>query len=563
MKRARSGRCWTVRLVPYGRPAQGVCVIDCTAAVCRSRVPASVRHRDPARARAAAWHHMRAHAEEWDVAAGAVCRCRSTKCAWHSQAIGCGGDLVLVVVPGLGNRVWTVAEVCSACAQAVPGGRILKHSSGIAAGAASAAAAVRRDPCAVCVQEATLLFSRVREDAAAEKTALTAGAELQPVHVAWLEPALRYLSTTGGGRTSQGRLLAFLVLLRPSGFRGIRLMAADFSVQHTGLTETAVEDLAETGWLRRIGGGSASCTVSREAVWAASDAERGRTDVPLLPAHEHLALHDWVCRLIGHALLRGQPAEVRLAAVCLTARSALRSRADVGLRPLTRICAFGSPEAGVAALNALRATGWVDKLHVNSGWKQPATYHLGQAASLFLAPPGTPPPALVAVPAAESCFAVASWVHAFEDRHRHPPALRDVLAFHAGQDPAHSWNGSQLKATAGGLQREAWLEVGDGTEQLVRPGRQYWRHLNASKAKARKRHALSPRQEDPGARSADPPARTQRPVDISPHGHGPDLPLRPVRSSKPSSPSTPSPSAVPPGIWLLPGARAVLASDRP
>lgn len=560
MRCSRPGRWWTVRLVPYGRPAQGVCVVDCTAAVCRSRVPASVRHRDPAQARASAWRHMRAHAEELDVAAGAACRCRSVGCAWHARATGCSGAAVLVVVPGLTDRVWTVAEVCSACAGAIPRSHVLKRSIQQDTISTPADTAIRRDVCAVCVQEATSPLAGMRS-AAGEEGARAAGPGLHPAQAARLEPALRYLGGVGGGRTSQGRLLALLALLHPSGMGGIRLTAEALSAQHAGLTEAALQDLAEGGWLRRVGSRPASCASGREGVWAVADAERGLADVPLLPAHEHLVVHDWVCRLIGHALLDGQPAEVRLTAVCLTARATLHGRGDVGLRSLARMCAFASPTAGAAALNALRATGWVNKLHVNSGWKQPATYLLGEAARLFLAPPGAPVPESSAVPTKGRDFAVAAWVHAFERRHRHPPALRDVLAFHCRQDSSRSWSSSQLKAAADSLQRECWLEIGQGAEQWVRPGQRYWRHLTTSKAKARKRHALSPRQEEPRGRSVNRPIRVRQPVGVSPHGHGPALPLGADRPGKPSSPSTSASSAVPAGIWLLPGARAVLAPD--
>ncbi|MEU2915668.1 hypothetical protein ACFYM3_40530 [Streptomyces massasporeus] len=463
-------------------------------------------------------------------------------------------------MPSLTDRVWTVAEVCSACAGAIPRGHVLKRSIQQDTGSAPADGAVRRDVCVVCVQEATSPFAGMRGTAEAE-SARAAGPGLQPAQAARLEPALRYLGGVGGGRTSQGRLLALLALLHSGGLGGIRLTAEDLSAQHAGLTEAALQDLAEVGWLRRVGGRAVSCASGREGVWAVGDAERGLADVPLLPAHEQIAVHDWVCRLIGHALLHGQPAEVRLAAVCLTARATLHGLGDVGLRPLARMCALPSPAAGANVLNALRATGWVNKLHVNSGWKQPTTYHLAEASRLFLAPPGAPVPESSAVPTMGREFALAAWVDAFERRHRHPPGLRDVLAFHCLQDPSRSWSSSQLKAAADSLQRESWLEIGERAEQWVRPGRRYWRHLATSKAKARKRHALSPRQEDPRGRSANRPVRMRQPVGVSPHGHGPALPLGTDRPGKPPSPSTPASSAVPAGIWLLPGARAVLAPD--
>ncbi|MEU3620352.1 hypothetical protein ABZ725_50050 [Streptomyces sp. NPDC006872] len=175
--------------------------------------------------------------------------------------------------------------------------------------------------------------------AAAEEDVLAVGPGLQPAHGAWLEPVLQHLNAAGAGRSSQGRLLALLVLLHPSGFRGIRMAAEDFAARHAGLTEAALQDPAETGSLRRAADRPVSCAVSAEAAWTMADAGHRHAGVPLLPVHEHLAMHGWVCRLVGHALLRGQPAEVRLAAVCLTARAAPCGRGDVGLRRLSRMCA--------------------------------------------------------------------------------------------------------------------------------------------------------------------------------------------------------------------------------
>lgn len=122
----RSSRSWTVRLVPKGRPAEGVCVVDCSAPRC---TPPGDRYRDPRSARAAAMRHISAHVQHIRVPTGAVCRCRAGRCAWHRGPSGCGGPMVLVLVPGVADRVWTVAETCARCARAIPRGSVLKDTS--------------------------------------------------------------------------------------------------------------------------------------------------------------------------------------------------------------------------------------------------------------------------------------------------------------------------------------------------------------------------------------------------------------------------------------------------
>ena len=69
-----------------------------------------------------------------------------------------GGSVCLVVVPGLADRVWTVAEVRSACAQAIPHARVLKRAAGIAVHTLPSAGAAGRG-CAACVHEAPALLS--------------------------------------------------------------------------------------------------------------------------------------------------------------------------------------------------------------------------------------------------------------------------------------------------------------------------------------------------------------------------------------------------------------------
>ncbi|MFJ3799974.1 hypothetical protein ACIPSJ_27295 [Streptomyces sp. NPDC090088] len=391
-------------------------------------------------------------------------------------------------------------------------------------------------------------------------------AEAGSVLAGRLEPVLRRLSDTAAGRTAEARLLALLAVLHPHGQRGFRLTGGDFLFSDAAAAEAAVSDLASSGLLRRADAPSRSSHGAREPVWAVAGTEQSGAGMPGTVL-ERFVLHMWVSRLVQHELLDGQPAGVRLAALYLTECSLLRGRGQAGLRSLARLCALGPPEAGAETLGSLQAAGWVDALHMNSGWNRPATYRLSETARLLV--PGCDPPAAeCSVSLAEgSEFALASWVHAFGRRHGHPPSLDGFLAFHNRQSSYRFFGSRELQIMVSALRQKGWVEIHDAAVPTVRPGARYWRHRAASKGNPSKRHALSPRQDAPPSRRTTDSSSRQRQAGLSPHGRGPDLPLTPPRPRTTAQPtvyaSAPTASVVPPGIWLLPGARAVLDPDSP
>lgn len=198
-------------------------------------------------------------------------------------------------------------------------------------------------------------------------------------------------------------------------------------------------------------------------------------------------------------------------------------------------------------------------LHLNSGWKQPATYQLADPVRSLLprATPAEAPRDSTVINVAGQEMVVAAWVHAYHRRHGHPPALRTVLAAHCPQDPATPWSTDQLRAAAHQLQSAGWLNVDNAEEHPAQPGPRYWRRT--SSPRRHKRHALSPRlearQTPPVRRTVTPPA----PERVSRPAQGPDLTLH-------TGPATALPastaSVVPKGIWLIPGAHAILLPDR-
>ncbi|MDX3116299.1 MULTISPECIES: hypothetical protein [Streptomyces] len=118
----RPGRCWTIRVVGHR---------DRTASVtCSSPCSMPPRSRDLAALRRFAEAHAAAHARAAAVHHDAACWCRRQRCALHEGVrVACAGTVVLVLRhdPAVG-QVWTLTEVCSACASLLPHARVLSRA---------------------------------------------------------------------------------------------------------------------------------------------------------------------------------------------------------------------------------------------------------------------------------------------------------------------------------------------------------------------------------------------------------------------------------------------------
>ncbi|MGW2683592.1 hypothetical protein ACWC6I_10580 [Streptomyces sp. NPDC001414] len=102
--------------------------MTCTTATCR--IPP--RSRDLVGLRAFAAQHAAVHAGVAAALAHAWRHCGSTRCAAHPDAPAhCAGGVVLVLQHGpLAGRVWTLEEVCRACAPLIPHARVLARAAG-------------------------------------------------------------------------------------------------------------------------------------------------------------------------------------------------------------------------------------------------------------------------------------------------------------------------------------------------------------------------------------------------------------------------------------------------
>ncbi|MFJ6729952.1 hypothetical protein ACIQPQ_34135 [Streptomyces sp. NPDC091281] len=101
---------------------------DRTASVtCSSACAMPPRSRDLAALRRFAEAHAAAHARAAAVRSDAACWCRRQRCASHEGArVTCAGSVVLVLRhdPAVG-QVWSLSEVCSACASCMPHTRVI------------------------------------------------------------------------------------------------------------------------------------------------------------------------------------------------------------------------------------------------------------------------------------------------------------------------------------------------------------------------------------------------------------------------------------------------------
>ncbi|WP_369382610.1 hypothetical protein [Streptomyces sp. cg36] len=134
-----TGRVWTVRLAPYGRPSAGTVRLSCSRPAC-----ADQRFTTAAQARKGAVEHVNGHLAHVRSGGGprgdVWCACRAADCAWHTPdtldghrggarpaaaAVRCGGPVVLTVHADRAGRLWRIAETCARCAAATGDCRVL------------------------------------------------------------------------------------------------------------------------------------------------------------------------------------------------------------------------------------------------------------------------------------------------------------------------------------------------------------------------------------------------------------------------------------------------------
>ncbi|MFD7975459.1 hypothetical protein [Streptomyces sp. NPDC059071] len=136
------GRTWTIRLT--GHPDHSA-TVTCSTPGCR--MPA--RSKDLQTLRVFAAEHVRAHARLAAPRPNAACACGASDCRHHAARTTCTGRTLLVLIhnPAVAE-VWTLAEICQACAPQISHATVLAGAGGgggaresLAARAAAATAA--------------------------------------------------------------------------------------------------------------------------------------------------------------------------------------------------------------------------------------------------------------------------------------------------------------------------------------------------------------------------------------------------------------------------------------
>ncbi|WMX48632.1 hypothetical protein RGF97_32870 [Streptomyces roseicoloratus] len=136
------GRTWTIRLTGHSDHSA---TVTCSTAGCR--MPA--RSKDLHSLRVFAAEHVRAHARLASPRPNAACACGASDCRHHAARTTCTGRALLVLIhnPAVAE-VWTLAEICQACAPQISHASVLAGAGGaggdrdsLAARAAAATAA--------------------------------------------------------------------------------------------------------------------------------------------------------------------------------------------------------------------------------------------------------------------------------------------------------------------------------------------------------------------------------------------------------------------------------------
>ncbi|MFF7813104.1 hypothetical protein ACFZCF_14495 [Streptomyces sp. NPDC007945] len=117
------GRTWTIRLTGHHDHSARV---SCTTAGCRM----PDRSKDIRALRAFAAEHVRAHARLATPRPNAACACGGAGCRHHQARALCSGRTLLVLIhnPAVGE-VWTLAEICEACAPLITHARIVARAA--------------------------------------------------------------------------------------------------------------------------------------------------------------------------------------------------------------------------------------------------------------------------------------------------------------------------------------------------------------------------------------------------------------------------------------------------
>lgn len=305
-------RVWTVELRPHA-PGPVLGCLRCT--------PRTVPLQGTT-AQTAALRHLAAHARSDAVADYLrTCQCRQRGCRWHARHRGCAGSVLLVLSRDHGGRNWRLADVCAACARAIPNAAVVPDTTLPASAPAPRADDCAPQPTTACLgpSPATRVQEMLTYLAAALPACTSAAARLVA-----MQCALR--------ANSHGR-----VLLPYGVLRGMRL----------GHSLGQWRELERAAWLRPAGAasqGTLGFDLFDPAVLTQAPGRRARGQAA-----------DWALRQTCHRAVRSERAVARLVTLQLAARTLDHGRGCAEVGHLTR--AVGLSSAAMATLLDQLASG--------------------------------------------------------------------------------------------------------------------------------------------------------------------------------------------------------------
>ena len=338
---------------------------------------------------------------------------------------------------------------------------------------------------------------------------------------AYTEHVLSYLDRTHAGHSPEGRLLALACVLRARRNGTFNLSGEDLEPDRLDLPDWAPNELTDCGWLEadpsRINATvrPASHTTCRIPGLADGD----NTGVP-----SGSKLNGWALHILAHPILCGQPAAVRLAAVYVTAMSNHRGHARITPRHMAGTCRTPARQAP-ELLHHLKTAGWLSRADLD--------VDPGRSVLVTIAPPARhlapgAPPAEATGPRPNPInlrgreHEVAAWVDAYVARHHHGPPHRELLAAHCTENTDVPWPAAWIAGAVQRLADQGWLYVDGSRWYRTRPGDTYYRHVRTLQT------------------------TTQR------------TPQTPTPAVEPRPHPQPAANHLTTGVWLIPGAEAIL-----
>lgn len=118
-----AGRTWTIHLTGY---ADHSAAVACSTAACRM----PPRSKDINALRRFAHQHVQAHARSATPRPAAACACGAADCRHHAARATCTGRTLMILIHNRAvGDVWTLSEICQACAPHIVGATVLSRTA--------------------------------------------------------------------------------------------------------------------------------------------------------------------------------------------------------------------------------------------------------------------------------------------------------------------------------------------------------------------------------------------------------------------------------------------------